>query len=124
MNLMDLHRHFYQGFEVREARKLKSSHENIELLKEKLLEEKGRRERAESELLKLPEIQLSMKKLEDELLSWKLMVKDIPGVSCSDDVPMKFAALQKYVPNFFFSILLASLSEICFLNLPRNERTS
>ncbi|KAL6329237.1 hypothetical protein AAG906_014847 [Vitis piasezkii] len=85
------------GFEVREARKLKSSHENIELLKEKLLEEKGRRERAESELLKLPEIQLSMKKLEDELLSWKLMVKDIPGVSCSDDVPMKFAALQKEV---------------------------
>nr|CAN80545.1 hypothetical protein VITISV_010896 [Vitis vinifera] len=86
-----------EGFEVREARKLKSSHENIELLKEKLLEEKGRRERAESELLKLPEIQLSMKKLEDELLSWKLMVKDIPGVSCSDDVPMKFAALQKEV---------------------------
>lgn len=85
------------GFEVREARKLKSSHENIELLKEKLLEEKGRRERAESELLKLPEIQLSMKKLEDELLSWKLMIKGIPGVSCSDDVPMKFAALQKEV---------------------------
>ncbi|CAB4298385.1 unnamed protein product [Prunus armeniaca] len=32
--------------EVREARKLKSSHENVELLKEKLLEEKSRRERA------------------------------------------------------------------------------
>lgn len=92
---MDLCQHFYQEFEVREARKLKSSHENIELLKEKLLEEKGRRERAESELHKLPEIQLSMKKLEDELSSWKLMIKDIPGVSCSDDVPMKFAALQK-----------------------------
>ncbi|KAK9286508.1 hypothetical protein L1049_014906 [Liquidambar formosana] len=83
--------------EVREARKLKSSHENIELLKEKLLEEKGRRERAESELLKLPEIQLSKEKLEDELSSWKLMIKDIPGVSCSDDIPVKFASLQKEV---------------------------
>ncbi|XP_024023564.1 mitotic spindle checkpoint protein MAD1 isoform X1 [Morus notabilis] len=83
--------------EVREARKLKSSHENIELLKEKLLEEKGRRERAESELSKLQEIQLSMKKLEDELSFWKLVTKDIPGVSCSEDLPVKFAALQREV---------------------------
>lgn len=80
---------------MREARKLKSSHENIELLKEKLLEEKGRRERAESELSKLQEIQLSMKKLEDELSFWKLVTKDIPGVSCSEDLPVKFAALQR-----------------------------
>lgn len=67
-----------QESEVQEARKLKRSHEDIELLKEKLLEEKGRRERAEVELLKLSDIQLSMTKLEDELSSWKLLVRDIP----------------------------------------------
>ncbi|XP_019230207.1 PREDICTED: mitotic spindle checkpoint protein MAD1 isoform X1 [Nicotiana attenuata] len=83
--------------EVREARKLRSSHENIELLKVKLLEEKGRRDRAESELLKLADLQGDMKKLEDELTTWKSMVKDIPGVSCADDVPPKFAALQREV---------------------------
>ncbi|KAB2627637.1 spindle assembly checkpoint component mad1 [Pyrus ussuriensis x Pyrus communis] len=83
--------------EVREARKLKSAHENVELLKEKLLEEKSRRERVEAELSKLQELQLSMKKLEDELTSWKLIIKDIPGVSCSEDLPVKFASLQKYV---------------------------
>lgn len=107
---------------MREARKLKSSHENIELLKEKLLEERGRKERAQSELLKLPEIQLSMKKLEDELLSWKLMIKDVPGVSCPDDVPMKFAALQKYVSIIFPLILLASLGDL-FSKLTQNEMT-
>ena len=101
---------------MREARRLKSSHENVELLKEKLLEEKGRKERAESELLKLPEIQLSMKKLEDELSSWKLMIKDIPGVSCPNDVPMKFAALQKYVPNFFFFLF-----QFCLLHYQRSS---
>ncbi|CAN6543370.1 unnamed protein product [Malus baccata var. baccata] len=83
--------------EVREARKLKSAHENVELLKEKLLEEKSRRERVEAELSKLQELQLSMKKLEDELKSWKLIIKDIPGVSCSEDLPVKFASLQKEV---------------------------
>lgn len=83
--------------EVREARKLKSSHENIELLKEKILEEKGRRERAESELLKLAVLQGDMEKLEDELNTWKSMVKDIPGASCAADVPPKFAALQREV---------------------------
>ena len=80
---------------MREVRKLRSSHDNIELLKEKLLEEKGRRERAEAELPKLQEFQMSMKKLEDELSSWKLMISEIPGVSCSEDIPVKFAALQK-----------------------------
>ncbi|KAG5525717.1 hypothetical protein RHGRI_032123 [Rhododendron griersonianum] len=83
--------------EVREARKLKSSHEDIELLKEKLLEEKGRRERAEVELFKLSDIQLSMTKLEEELSSWKLLVRDIPGVSCAEDIPIKFAELQREV---------------------------
>ncbi|KAL6178907.1 hypothetical protein ACLB2K_050424 [Fragaria x ananassa] len=79
------------------TRKLKSSHEDVKLLNEKLLEEKGRRERAESELSKLQEFQSSMKKLEDELTSWKLTTKDIPGVSCCDDIPVKFGALQKEV---------------------------
>lgn len=85
---------------MRAARKLKSSHEDVNLLKEKLLEEKGRRERAESELSKLQEFHNSMKKLEDELTSWKLMTKDIPGISCCDDIPVKFGALQKYVNNW------------------------
>ncbi|XP_034891283.1 mitotic spindle checkpoint protein MAD1 isoform X3 [Populus alba] len=95
--LEDLRRQLTEESQVREARKLRSSHENIELLKEKLFEEKGRRERAESELSKLLEIELNMKKLEDELSSWKSVIKDIPGVSCYDDIPAKFAALQKEV---------------------------
>ncbi|CAB4267682.1 unnamed protein product [Prunus armeniaca] len=94
--------------EVREARKLKSSHENVELLKEKLLEEKSRRERVESELSKLQELQPSMKTLEDELTSWKLMLKDIPGVSCSEDIPVKFAALQKEVIDSMMKVGLAN----------------
>ncbi|KAI3874889.1 hypothetical protein MKW98_019462 [Papaver atlanticum] len=83
--------------EVQEARKLKSSHENSELLKEKLLEEKGRKDRAEAELLKLQEALLNSKKLEDELMSWKSIANDIPGISCAEDVLIKFAALQKEV---------------------------
>ncbi|XP_057494404.1 mitotic spindle checkpoint protein MAD1 isoform X2 [Actinidia eriantha] len=83
--------------EVQEARKLKSSHESIELLKEKLLEEKRRRERAESDLLKLSEIELSMRKVEDELSAWKMLVRDIPGVSHAEDIPLTLAALQKEV---------------------------
>ncbi|GAU44668.1 hypothetical protein TSUD_204480, partial [Trifolium subterraneum] len=83
--------------EVREARKLRSNHENIELLKEKLLEEKSRRERAESELSKLYDVQSNMKKLEDQISSWRSMIKDIPGISCFEDMPDKFAALQKEV---------------------------
>ncbi|KAF1867649.1 hypothetical protein Lal_00050081 [Lupinus albus] len=88
--------HNYES-EVREARKLRSSHENVELLKEKLLEEKSHRERAESELSKCHEVQLNMKKLEDEISSWRSMIEDIPGVSCFEDIPIKFAALQKQV---------------------------
>lgn len=84
---------------MQEARKLKSSHENVELLKEKLLEEKNRREKAESNLLKLSDIQLSAKKLEDELSSWKSMMKDIPGLTCANEIPIKFASLQKFVSD-------------------------
>ncbi|KAD6795496.1 hypothetical protein E3N88_06392 [Mikania micrantha] len=83
--------------EVHEARKWKASHEDIELLREKLLEEKGRRERAESEVMKLSEAQLNEKKLEDELSSWKSMMKEIPGVTSAADIPLKFEALQKEV---------------------------
>lgn len=83
--------------EVREARKWKSSHEDIELLREKLLEEKGRRERAESEISKLSEAQVNEKKLEDELSSWKSMMKEIPGVTSAADIPLKFGALHKEV---------------------------
>lgn len=85
---------------MREARRLKSSHENVELLKEKLLEEKSRRERTELELLRLCEMELSVKKLEDELAAWKSLVKEIPGVYTADDVPRKFAALQKYAYDY------------------------
>ncbi|KAF8016110.1 hypothetical protein BT93_H1596 [Corymbia citriodora subsp. variegata] len=83
--------------EVREARKLKSSHEQVGLIKEKLLEERGRRERAELETSQLQELLHNMKKVEEELRSWKLTTKDIPGVSCPDDIPLKFATLQKEV---------------------------
>lgn len=83
--------------EVREARKWKSSHEDIEVLREKLLEEKGRRERAESEISKLSEEQVNGKKLEDELSSWESMMKEIPGVTCAADIPLKFGALQREV---------------------------
>ncbi|KAL8172278.1 hypothetical protein V2J09_024082 [Rumex salicifolius] len=83
--------------EVHEARKLRASYENIELLKEKLMEEKINRESAQIELLKLPEMQLALEKLEDELLSWKKISQDIPGVSNPEDVVVKFSALQKEV---------------------------
>ncbi|WCJ18702.1 mitotic checkpoint family protein [Euphorbia peplus] len=83
--------------EVREARKLKSSYEDVKVLNEKLLEEKNRREKAESELSKLQEMEINMGKLEDELSSWKRMIKEIPDVSCRDDVPVKFAALQREI---------------------------
>lgn len=83
--------------EVQEAKKLKCSHENIELLEEKLLEEKCRRERLEQELVKLSNIQLNMKKLEDELSSWKILMKEFPGVSCAEEVLFKFAPLQREV---------------------------
>ncbi|KAJ0876455.1 putative spindle assembly checkpoint component Mad1 [Helianthus annuus] len=91
--------------EVREARKWKASHEDVELLREKLLEEKGRRERAESEVLKLSEAQINGKKLEDELSSWKSIIKDILGVTSAADTPLKFEALQKFVPTSFYTFI-------------------
>ncbi|GJZ54686.1 mitotic spindle checkpoint protein MAD1 [Tanacetum coccineum] len=83
--------------EVREARKWKSSHEDIELLREKLLEEKGRRERAELEISRLSEAHVNAKKLEDELSSWESMMKEIPGVTSAAEIPLKFEALRKEV---------------------------
>nr|CAD1818154.1 unnamed protein product [Ananas comosus var. bracteatus] len=100
--------------EVREARRLRSSHVNNELLKEKLLEEKGRRERAEMELSKLMEFQERAQKLELELLSWKSLLREIPDVSCYDDIPKKFAALQKEVIENMIKVgeISASLKEL------------
>ncbi|XP_042061782.1 mitotic spindle checkpoint protein MAD1-like [Salvia splendens] len=83
--------------EVREARKIKASQEDIELLKEKLHEEKSRKERAELELLKLSDLKSNMKNLEDEVSTWKSVIKELPGVSSVDDIPSEFAALQKKV---------------------------
>uniref|UniRef100_A0A0E0JRQ8 Spindle assembly checkpoint component MAD1 n=1 Tax=Oryza punctata TaxID=4537 RepID=A0A0E0JRQ8_ORYPU len=81
--------------EVDEARRLKSSHTNVELLKEKLLEEQGRRERVEMELSKLQEIEAKAQKLELELASCTALLSNIPDVSSFGDIPQKIADLQK-----------------------------
>ncbi|WOL03614.1 mitotic spindle checkpoint protein MAD1 isoform X1 [Canna indica] len=81
--------------EVQEARKLKSYHANGELLKEKLIEEKARREMAETELSRLQEIQLHAQNLEIELVSWKSLLEELPDVSSVSDIPKKFSSLQK-----------------------------
>ncbi|KAF8716480.1 hypothetical protein HU200_026303 [Digitaria exilis] len=81
--------------EVHEAKRLKSSHTNAELLKEKLLEEQGRRERAEQELSKLQEIEAKAHKLELELASCTALLSNIPDVSSYADIPQKFAEFQK-----------------------------
>ncbi|CAI9101502.1 OLC1v1038840C1 [Oldenlandia corymbosa var. corymbosa] len=83
--------------EVHEARNIKSSHENVEVLKEKLLEEKRGRETAELELLRLTGIEKTVTKLQNELSIWKSSMKNIPGVSCADDVHIVFGSLQKEV---------------------------
>ncbi|TKW18005.1 hypothetical protein SEVIR_5G405800v4 [Setaria viridis] len=81
--------------EVHEARRLKSSHTNVELMKEKLLEEQGRRERAEQELSKLQEVEAKAHKLELELASCTALLSNIPDVSSYADIPQKIADLQK-----------------------------
>ncbi|CAL4946338.1 unnamed protein product [Urochloa decumbens] len=81
--------------EVHEARRLNSSHTNVELLKEKLSEEQGRRERAEQELSKLQEIEAKAHKLELELASCTALLSSIPDVSSYADIPQKIADLQK-----------------------------
>uniref|UniRef100_A0A0D9V8I3 DUF4094 domain-containing protein n=1 Tax=Leersia perrieri TaxID=77586 RepID=A0A0D9V8I3_9ORYZ len=81
--------------EVDEARRLKSSHTNAELLKEKLLEEQGRRERVEMELSKLQEVEAKAQKLELELTSCTALLSNIPDVSSFGDIPQKIADLQK-----------------------------
>jgi mitotic spindle assembly checkpoint protein MAD1 len=80
---------------VHEARRLKSSHTNIELLKEKLLEEQNRRERAEMELSKLQEIEAKEHKLELELASYTALLSNIPYVSSIGDIPQMIADLQR-----------------------------
>ncbi|GJN16994.1 hypothetical protein PR202_gb04031 [Eleusine coracana subsp. coracana] len=81
--------------ELHETRRLKSSHTNIELLKEKLLEEQARRERVETELSKLQEIEAKAHKLELELASYTALLSNIPDVSSLAEIPQKIADLQK-----------------------------
>lgn len=78
---------------MHEVRRLKSSHTNVELLNEKLLEEQGRRERAETELSKLQEIEAKARKLELELASCTSLLSNIPDVSSYSNI----ADLQRYV---------------------------
>ena len=113
----------YQEAELREARKLKSRHLDAELLNVNLLEEQSRRERAESELSKFHDLQLSMEKLENELSSWKSLLNDIPGVSCPDDIVMRFSVLQKYVNMIYteFIFSLESSSDIVSNNYACHE---
>ncbi|ERM99746.1 hypothetical protein AMTR_s00099p00119010 [Amborella trichopoda] len=92
-NLQDELRNYES--EVQEARKLKSFHANAELLKEKISEERFRREQAEAELIKVQESQTKVDKLQDELMPWKSMIKEIPGAECCEDIPKKFAVMQK-----------------------------
>ncbi|KAJ3678028.1 hypothetical protein LUZ60_001831 [Juncus effusus] len=80
--------------EVQEAKYLKSSQIEGELLKEKLMEEKSKRERAELELSKLNEIEAKSHKLELELNQWKSLLNEIPDVSSFSDIPDKFAELR------------------------------
>lgn len=81
--------------EVAEARKSNMFHANAELLREKLLEEKQRADRAEAALEALPELQSKVTCLENELQSWRSMIDGLPGVNSYEDVPRKIAELQK-----------------------------
>ncbi|XP_037407614.1 mitotic spindle checkpoint protein MAD1-like [Triticum dicoccoides] len=72
--------------EVHEARRLESSHTNVELLSEKLLEEQSRRKRAETELSKLQEIEAKAHKLELELASCTSLLGNIPDVSSYSNI--------------------------------------
>ncbi|GLJ05987.1 hypothetical protein SUGI_0029980 [Cryptomeria japonica] len=92
-NLQEELRHYEA--EVAEARKLKIFHVNAELLREKLLEEKQRADRAESAIECLPELQLKIIDLENQLKSWRSMIGDLPGIDSPDDVPRKISDLQK-----------------------------
>ncbi|XP_078441259.1 mitotic checkpoint family protein isoform X1 [Wolffia australiana] len=81
--------------EVLEARKQRSIHVNTVLLKEKLLEEKSRRENAEADLVMLQEVQFHAEKLENELKMWKSLTDEIPDVSSFNDICEKFSSLQR-----------------------------
>ncbi|XP_044977504.1 mitotic spindle checkpoint protein MAD1 [Hordeum vulgare subsp. vulgare] len=72
--------------EVHEARRLKSSYTNFELLSEKLLEEQSRRKRAETELSKLQEIEAKAQKLELELASCTSLLGNMPDVSSYSNI--------------------------------------
>ena len=93
---------------MHEARRLKSSHTNVELLSEKLLEEQSRRKRAETELSKLQEIEAKAQKLELELASCTSLLGNIPDVSSYSN----FADLQRYM-----SIITLTYEKCCYSSL-------
>jgi len=81
--------------DVAEARKLKQAHINAALLKEKLIGEKSRADRAEASLAGLADVQVRVKEMESELQCWSEVVEKIPGAQSRDDILPKFAALQR-----------------------------
>jgi len=83
--------------DVEEARKLKQIHVNAALLKEQLMSEKARADRAEASLAEIADIQVRLKELELELQAWRDMVGQIPGVEGRDDVLRKLRELQREV---------------------------
>lgn len=85
-----------QSADVAEARKLKQAHVNAALLKEKLIGEKSRADRAEASLADLADVQLRVKEMESELQCWSEVIEKIPGAQSRDDVLPKFAALQRW----------------------------
>ncbi|CAN6335910.1 unnamed protein product [Urochloa humidicola] len=76
--------------EMSEARKLKSCFTNVDLLKEKLLEEQGNREREEMEPSMLKQIEAKVDKMELQSGSCKVLLSDKPDVPPCD-VPQKQA---------------------------------
>lgn len=114
-----------QSADVAEARKLKQAHINAALLKEKLIGEKSRADRAEASLAELADVQVRVKEMESELQRWSEVVEKIPGAQSRDDILPKFAALQRleshsvnslrnpyFLPQFNDFPLLAKLSVI------------
>ncbi|KAL2621334.1 hypothetical protein R1flu_001539 [Riccia fluitans] len=83
--------------EIREARKLKRFHTNVEILKEQLASEKLRGDRAEAALTNLADMESKVKDQEIELSAWKELLVKIPGAETRDGVLLKIGELQREV---------------------------
>ncbi|KAL3680469.1 hypothetical protein R1sor_023425 [Riccia sorocarpa] len=83
--------------EVREARKLKRFHTNVEILKEQVASEKLRADTAESALGNLADLELKVKHLESELAAWNDFLVKVPGVETRDGILSKIGELQREV---------------------------